>query len=206
MGGPTASVLLPTPLADANATAWAQTLDACGERRAGHDIDIVSTLPLGGRYHGDQRPFGITVDTPPEWRYFSDSRDIESDASAIESAVAQIVATFGWVPQQQVWISAYCNGSVDHLILAELALALARQCAGLISFNGALTIGWQPTLAELGAPLDWPAVRPSVEPELARIGGTICAVLDAAQRNVTHVCDAAFLARWMQHPQFHMIK
>ncbi|KOV71608.1 hypothetical protein ADL00_07305 [Streptomyces sp. AS58] len=108
----------------------------------------------------------------------------------------ELFADFKRRPVQELVWTAGTRGRNSHLLLGYLMLALSRRFDTLIDFGGLL--GYRYSIHQLigrrGAPTDR--------------GRQLAASLpgrDWELHHETHVADSAFLAVWLQHPQFHMI-
>jgi hypothetical protein len=103
-----------------------------------------------------------------------------------------------------------CNDREDHRILGELSLYFARRSRGLVDFGGAL----MPPRGEhsMGTRLEeanWSDVSEPTERMIDGLPGKIVAVpyeTANGRQWISHLCTADFLAAWLQHPFFHMIK
>jgi hypothetical protein len=117
----------------------------------------------------------------------------------------QLFCYLGYVPVQTIQLYAGCNGRIDHRILGELTLLLARRYKAMINLQGAL----YPPLKRGRDILD--ATVEEVEQYIRELSlpGEICHVYYTTGRYTPwlyHLVDADFLAAWLQHPHFHMIK
>lgn len=45
----------------------------------------------------------------------------------------------GWIPKDEIGVSAGCNGEKDHRALAEVCVLILRHIGGLIDFGSSLT-------------------------------------------------------------------
>jgi hypothetical protein len=86
-------------------------------------------------------------------------------------------------PDRAVHAFAYVNAAVDHRILGELALFLAREFMGVVDFGG--------NLGQITMPL-----------------GKLLAIqyAESTLGESFHVADAQFLEWWLLHDNFHMVK
>ncbi|MFG3151499.1 DUF6368 family protein [Streptomyces sp. NPDC048219] len=112
-------------------------------------------------------------------------------------------SAFSMPPVQGLILCAGCSGPENHLLLGHLALGMARCLGALVDFDGVL-----------GYPAPRDATRGEADLALARtlvtsLPGTVAEVSydtgDGA-RWFRHVGDTEFLAAWLQHPEFHLIK
>jgi hypothetical protein len=102
-------------------------------------------------------------------------------------------AVVGFKPRTAVGVSAMAKGAADHEVLGRLVHALARDFDGLVDF---------------GQPLPVP-VGSDARAVAAGLPGT---VVEVPYRTVTgelwytHVADPEFVAAWLAHPHFRMVK
>jgi len=140
----------------------ARLLDATAV--SAHDFFVSDTSAIGGSTRADSpRRFGLAV-------HEAIFDDVEMSAAAIP----------GHAPAAVLNAFAFGKSRIDHYILGELALFLAREFRGYVNFRG-----------DLGDAL------PSE-------GRMIAVPYDA--QNVLHIADSIFLESWLEHPEFHMIK
>lgn len=181
MAGPCAAVVLPECTSDSlrcKIDAW---VDAISELRKASDFWVTDSSSIGGSYQGRGRPFFFRltdIDAAPadEW----------CDPNAEE--LAQVANEFGFEPKSSVSFCAMCNDACDHQVLAELCLATAKALGGVIDFDGTIS---SPDYALDGLP------------------GRLRAVFfdrRSPGSGFSHYCDADFLAAWIQHPAFRMVK
>jgi hypothetical protein len=192
MGGPGADVLLRAPLADDEAAAfdawWAEVfeplkdLDGLWLLRAPAAIGAPPDAVASGSFSVEREPW-----------------DDEDDPC--------LPALIGYRPAEDIWIQAVANGRNDHVVLGHLCLTLARRFGGLVDFGGALSP--VPCPSDMWSP---ETVRPwlaSVSAALRALPGTVYEdhyETDGERPWVRHVGDADFLAAWLAHPLFRMIK
>ena len=124
MGGPTVAILLP-PDADGLTTndllKIARRLDA--EASIAHTFHVTSTDAICGATRTDEpRPFGLAP----------------GGAGLHDSGLRATETLLGFRPAAAVEAFAYANRTVDHRILGELALFLAREFRGVVDFGGTL--------------------------------------------------------------------
>ncbi|GGI11707.1 DUF6368 family protein [Gottfriedia solisilvae] len=104
--------------------------------------------------------------------------EVEFDETE-ENLIYQAVNYF---PKQEIIIISYCNGKYEHLILANLAIMITEKFNGIIDMGGKL---------------------PSSYSEIN--DGSIWEISYGKDR-VYHLSDVGFLKKWVQHPNFLMIK
>lgn len=140
--------------------------------------------PIGAAWVGEGRPFSLHYQSPPE--LFREP-----------GAAASWVSTLGSLPREEVLLVAYCNGPADHLLLASLALVLARRLNGLIDLGGTLedALGWA----------EHDPRGPALHGSLPGACHAITYLIDSDRCAATHVVDAAFLAAWIAHPLFRLV-
>ena len=138
------------------------------------EFGICDTEPHGGstRSAEEPRPFGMNLGGTG----FS-AEELQPAASAL-----------GFFPSAALHAFAYANAAVDHRMLAELALYLARRFDGVIDFGGSLG--------------DVPATRGMLLEVPYRVDERI-----AAEKSATyHLGDVEFLESWLRAPGFHMLR
>ncbi len=87
---------------------------------------ISDTRPLGGRYHGEPRPFVGSVDLLS----FDTSEFLE--IAALANAVCRYMARDF---THSIGVAAMCNQTIDHLILCEICIQLVIRLDGIIDFD-----------------------------------------------------------------------
>lgn len=197
MAGPVAGVLLRDPLSAKQHTELENLLNSLGTRDAEQgDVFIFTTLPLGEVYENKHGwPFLVNVETP----------SLEDTVSAL------IEETWGFIPQQQILISAMTNSPESHRILGLLALRIAEKYDGVIDFCGALfprlPVHILPNI--WSSAVDWDVAAPYSRQLTESLPGTVIEVLyltGLEQIWASHIADTTFLRAWLAHPDFHMIK
>ena len=103
-------------------------------------------------------------------------------------------------------MSAGINRAVDHRILGELVVRLARALEGVVGFDGALLPRSSPARVER---LNWAEVAGVAREFLAPLPGRVVTI--EYEVNDSRVCayrvgDWQFMQGWLQHPDFYMIK
>ncbi|MGY3340144.1 hypothetical protein ACVW0K_006243 [Streptomyces filamentosus] len=106
-------------------------------------------------------------------------------------------------PVQGLVLGAGCSGPANHRLLGHLALALAQRLEALVDFGGLL-----------GSPVPRDDTDEGASPDRARapaaaLPGRVVEVpyeTGDGGREVGHVGDAEFLAAWLRHPDFPMVK
>jgi hypothetical protein len=167
--GPTVAIWL-TP---ESSTATREDLEVIARRldpqaRRASTFNVTSTDIIGGATQaGEPRPFGMALGT----------------AGLDEADVWTAESLLGFRPDRAVHAFACVNASVDHRILGELALFLARHFNGLVDFGG--------TLGHVATPTG----------KLLTI-----AYADSTIAETFHVADAPFLQWWLRQSDFHMVK
>jgi Family of unknown function (DUF6368) len=132
------------------------------------DFQVASTVRIGGATClVEPRPIGLA----------------HGDAGRDDFDLRTAAALVGFHPERAVHAFAYCNDAVDHRVLGELALFLARELGGLIDFGA--------SLGEIHAPQ-----------------GTLFTITYGAStlNEVFHVSDARFLEWWLTQRDFRMVK
>jgi hypothetical protein len=129
---------------------------------------VRSTHGIGGRVSiNDARPFAFKI----------------GEAGFETEELESITPVLCFTPTCEIQISAFMNSEVDHRILGELAVFLARRVGGVVDFGG--------HLGHVSAPVGKLL-------EIPYMAGSIPAAF--------HVSDVAFLQWWLTQPAFHMIK
>lgn len=200
MAGPIAGVEVPRCLTDAEMDAVWTMINSISSHREGRDFWVGDTRPIGGRYTGGGRPFLLSVSGPEE--------EFGEDA---ERYSAEIGLAFGFRPVQDIGFVAMCNGTEDHRVLGEMCLWLARRFGGVVGFGGALLPRLPSALAErwVRGQLSWDDVRPLHERMVEGMPGRLAECLTGVEPRNTwaiHTADAEFMASWLEHPSFHMVK
>ena len=129
MAGPRASVLLREPLIRAQLRemyAWlseiASTIVGHRGRRGAWDI-WMDGAPIGCPTGEHQCTISIAVQ----------DREIDED---VEAAVQQAL---DYRPAQEIFISAGCNGKIDHCLSGRIALHFAQQFDAIVDMYGTIT-------------------------------------------------------------------
>ena len=138
------------------------------EAQSAARFGVASTAAIGGSTRVEEpRPFGLLL----------------GDAGLDDSDLRTVERLIGFTPRNAVGAFAYMNAPVDHRLLGELALFLARELDGLVDFGG--TLG-----------------------PIAASPGTLLAIpYEASTLDETfHVSDAKFLEWWLEQRDFHMVK
>ena len=156
MAGPVAKVLF----AITATTSWQATLDdilsSMGPYQEANSIQVVTTRPIGGHHEGTGRPFLINIDDELPWAEPGTLAEAGATRAFYERA-------FGLWPDSTVTVSAMCNQSEDHRILAEIALCLAQRLGGIIDICG-LIMSRHMALSTLDFEnTSWPAVQSHVQ-------------------------------------------
>jgi len=208
MAGPVVSIVLARDPDIADLVSHCQGLDIdCPYVIPGGSLEVMirTTKPLGGTYAGEQRLFDV------RWTCDADDYIDEADDQNVAQAIA---ATFRFLPKSYISIAAGRNQAEDHRVLGEVALYFARAYGGVIDFGGALIPS--STLSEeqrsdilqlYGS--NWSDIAAPLEQFFARLPGRLIAVpyeTADARTWVSHVGDTEFMAAWLSHPDFHMIK
>jgi len=200
MGGPSAGVLLRRRLSAAQHAELEQMLRSLGERSDGSaDLSVQTTIPIGGDYHSAGKPFGVHVNELVS----------EENVLALEEMESQaIIQGFGFLPEQEIQLDAYCNGPQDHRILGLLALAIAERFDGIIDFGGLLFPPLTPNQKEFIWEPRWEDAEPFSRKLIDSMPGVAIAVpyTTVSRTWVYHVADTTFMRAWLAQPHFHMIK
>ena len=151
-----------------------------------HGVIVQSATRVSGEdFDIGDAPF--VVGFGPE--YPEELEDVENEG---------VPAAFGWTPRDVVVFAAMCGRPSDHRALAELCIRAAVALDGIVDFGGGL--------------LDLPSLYTTPGLHTAHVEGLDGSLFvtsysgPSSQRIVTHYSDAAFLAAWMEHPKFRMVK
>uniref|UniRef100_UPI00404017D9 DUF6368 family protein n=1 Tax=Streptomyces sp. SS7 TaxID=3108485 RepID=UPI00404017D9 len=104
---------------------------------------------------------------------------------------------------QGLVLGAGCSRPANHHVLGHLALALAERLDTLIDFDGLLSYP---------APRDDTGDEASLDQARALVASLPGRVAEVSYdtggggRWFRHVRDVKFLAAWLQHPGFHLVK
>jgi Family of unknown function (DUF6368) len=102
-------------------------------------------------------------------------------------------------------ISAMCNGSEDHRLLANFALEINKITGGFIDLNGAII----PDLEKDKAGNYIHQTHQDYQNFVNAIQGTIHEIhyhIDDNRTSYYHICDAVWLFNWTLSPNFKLIK
>ncbi|MFJ1708792.1 DUF6368 family protein [Kitasatospora sp. NPDC088346] len=113
-------------------------------------------------------------------------------------------SAFARPPVQGLVVGAGCSGSVNHVLLGHLALALARRLDALVDFDGLLS-----SHPAAGDDVGSEAVLARARVLASAFPGKLAEVsydTGGGGRRLRHVGDVEFLQAWLQHPDFHLIK
>jgi hypothetical protein len=216
MGGPYVEILLGKEISAEDRLKVKTLFESMSIRPSKREIwpafSIVSTKLISGFYEDKGRRFGIKG----KGRFFEIAW-ITGEAyiekyEDFSSLCKDVFRPFALLPCAGIGLQALGNQKEDHRILGELALYLAKAFEGLVDFGGALL---PPNYdAFCRNPLffkqaNWEDVREPFEQWQQTMPGRIIAIpyQTASGRTwATHIGDAEFMAAWLQHPGFHMIK
>jgi|SoiMethySBSTD1v2_1073268.scaffolds.fasta_scaffold70043_3 hypothetical protein len=209
MSGPCASVVLNLDLDDAHFADVERILQGLGSVEPPHSLGqrlegwIKTTMPVGGTYLGEDRPFAA---------HFVCAKAMRLDVDRSSAWCERIAQEFGLSPMAEIRLSMGCNEREDHRILGELSLHLALHFGGLIDFTGALMapIGDRNAAAlSQWWQANWSDISEPTERMLAELPGKVLGMpyeTANGRQWVSHICTPKFIAAWLQHRHFHMIK
>ncbi len=109
-------------------------------------------------------------------------------------------------------ISCPCNSEEDHQALGEAALMASEYLSGFVDFNGAIHPELPRKMYEgmwLWEEANWSDIEPYFLEMIAGMSGRIYTIeYETANERVWahHICDTEFMACWLKHPMFGMIK
>ncbi|MEU1556977.1 DUF6368 family protein [Streptomyces scabiei] len=193
MSGPAIGLWLfePRGFADilANVVPWLETFCEPVEAKASGDLDF---------WVRDGSALGLQAFDPADVGVFFLSEDEEIPAEDED------YSTFSRPPVQGLIVGAGCSGSVNHMLLGHLTLALARRLDALVDFDGLLS--GHPTA---GDDTSNEAVLARARALASDLPGRLVEVsydTGGGDRRLRHVGDVESLEAWLQHPDFHLIK
>ncbi|WLQ15632.1 DUF6368 family protein [Hahella aquimaris] len=109
-------------------------------------------------------------------------------------------------------ISCPSNSASSHRDLGQAALIACEYLSGLVDFNGAI-IPELPRIMYKGMWLwekaNWADVEPYFLEMVKEISGKVYTIEYETANNriwAHHICDKEFMANWLKHPMFRMIK
>ncbi|GAA2455306.1 hypothetical protein GCM10010191_88040 [Actinomadura vinacea] len=112
-------------------------------------------------------------------------------------------SAFARPPVQGLILDAGCSGRMNHIVLGHLALALAPRLDALVDFDGVL--GYPTPRDETRNEADLVRARALMTSLPGRIE-EVSYDTGGGGRWFRHVGDAEFLAAWLHHPDFHLVK
>lgn len=195
MGGPVAGVLLREALTGDEAAAFDEWLGKVFRPFSDGLWLLRAPAPIGAR------PDAVT----------SGCFTVERGPWTGDADFPELPRVIGYRPAEEIVLCAMANGRGDHLVLGRLCLTLARRFGALVDFDGAL----EPDAHPPGVPYAEPDVEQSelllasIHAAVAALPGTVHEFRYQTWRGtpwVSHVGDTEFLAAWLNHPRFHMIK
>ncbi|MGW1211266.1 DUF6368 family protein [Streptomyces sp. NPDC002499] len=193
MSGPAIGLWLfePRGFADilADVVPWLETFCEPVEAKASGDVDF---------WVRDGSALGLHAFDPADVGVFFLSEDEEMPAEDED------YSTFSRPPVQGLILCAGCSGSVNHVLLGHLTLALARRLDALVDFDGLL--GSHRTTGE---DTSKEAVLARARALTSELPGRLAEVsydTGGGGRWLRHVGDVEYLEAWLQHPDFHLIK
>ncbi len=173
----------------ADVVPWLETFCDPVETKASGDVDF---------WVRDGSALGLRAFDPAGVGVFFLSEDEEMPAEDED------YSSFSRPPAQGLVVGAGCSGSVNHVLLGHLTLALACRLDAMVDFDGLLSS--RPSTGE----------GTGIETALARgralastLPGTLAEVsydTGGGGRWYRHVGDVEFLRAWLRHPDFHLIK
>ncbi len=168
---------------------WLETFCEPLESKAGRDLDFWvrdgSALGLQAFDHSNVGVF-----------FLAEDEELPADD--------EDYSAFSRPPVQGLVLGAGCSGPANHLLLGHLSLALAERLDALVDFDGLLTTHPAP-----GEGTGNEAILASARALTASLPGKADEVSYdtwGGGRWFRHVGDVEFLAAWLRHPDFHLIK
>lgn len=202
--GPSASIVLAREPTDIDRAAVEDLIHRLGELAPsgndGPDVFISTTEPIAGNYSGEGRPF---------WLNWVVGEEYSGEDEDHPTWRAEVQERFGLTPIARLTVSAGLNRPEDHRVLGDLALHLARHFAALIDFHGALIPSTIRSHFDRLQERSWPEFAEAIRSYFSAMPGRI---LDIEYRTANdrrwafHVADHDFMAAWLRHDDFHMIK
>jgi Family of unknown function (DUF6368) len=131
-----------------------------------------------------------------------DMDDLEEDSRDFTDRI-------GYRPGEQIQVSAMINRPVDHLVLGHICLTLARRYDALVDFDGAVDLADHPPMTFTEDVEETEQLIAAIETAISVLPGKVYSIRYATALGtpwITHIGDAEFLAAWLDHPRFHMIK
>ncbi|MFJ8020792.1 DUF6368 family protein [Streptomyces sp. NPDC096311] len=193
MSGPAIGLWLfePRGFADilADVVPWLETFCEPVEAKASGDVDF---------WVRDGSALGLQAFDPADVGVFFLSEDEEMPAEDED------YSAFSRPPVQGLIVGAGCSGSVNHVLLGHLTLALARRLDALVDFDGLL--GGHRTAGE---DTSNKAVLARARALASDLPGRLVEVsydTGGGDQWLRHVGDVESLEAWLQHPDFHLIK
>lgn len=199
MAGPVAGVLLRRALTGEEAAAFDRWLNEVftPDRHGDNDRYVRVPAAIGAPDEATEAgPINIVREAWPAGDY---------------DDMTDFIDRIGFRPAELIDLYAGVNGRIDHLVLGRTCLALARRYDGLVDFGGAVDLaGYRPKRG-----YDTEDVQEierwltAIEAAIKTLPGTVYSIPYETARGtpwVSHVGDAEFLAAWLDHPRFHMIK
>ncbi|WP_424887093.1 DUF6368 family protein [Streptomyces sp. XH2] len=193
MSGPAVGLWLfePHGFADilADVVPWLETFCDPVEAKASGDVDF---------WVRDGSALGLRAFDPAGVGVFFLSEDEEMPAEDED------YSAFARPPMRGLVVGAGCSGSVNHVLLGHLALALARRLDALVDFDGLLS-----SHPASGDDAGNEAVPARARVLASALPGRLAEVsydTGGGGRWLRHVGDVEFLQAWLQHPDFHLIK
>ncbi|NEA77231.1 DUF6368 family protein [Streptomyces sp. SID13588] len=193
MSGPAIGLWLfePRGFADilADVVPWLETFCDPVEAKAGADADF---------WVRDGSALGLRACDPAGLGVFFLSEDEEIPTEDED------YSAFSRPPMQGLIVAAGCSGSVNHVLLGHLTLALARRLDALVDFDGLLS-----SRPAAGDDTGNEAVLARARALESALPGRVMEVsydTGGGGRWLRHVGDLEFLEAWLRHPDFHLIK
>lgn len=197
MGGPSVGILLQKALTEKQKEQileWIEDYSSFYEKKEYSDwcynFWISNSKPFGYSYEGVGLPYSIVLQEP-------DCDDGVNEKTRDE---------FGFVPKQEICLIAHCNSDDDHYILGNMALIFSREFEGIIDMGGAIL----PPRRQNPSVKEYPWVTlEEIRCFVDNIPGRVLEIQYLTANNkqwLYHIVDNFFLAEWIKHPCFSMIK
>jgi hypothetical protein len=189
MGGPAAGLWLPEQRSALDAVPWLKSFCAV---RVDNDtsLDFEVRQPSAIGLEGLERPSRGSFHLGPDW-HLEDYQELGFPGLDRSPADALILL-------------ASCNGWNDHVLLGRLSLFLAERFNALIDFGGLL--GHRNDASDQDQTACLAEARAMASSLPGRVWEMPYVTYGAGGCAYSHVGDREFLAAWLDHPDFRMIK
>jgi hypothetical protein len=189
VGGPAAALWLPDQRSALDAVPWLESFCAVRVKRD-TSLDFEVRQPSAIGLQGLERPSRGSFHLGPD--------------GILEDYQELGFPGLDRSPTDALILLASCNGGDDHRLLGHLALFLAKRFNALIDFGGLLGYRYDASDQEEAACLAEARALVSTLP--GRVWEMPYVMYGGGGCGYSHVGDREFLAAWLNHPAFRMIK